>query len=326
MEIGTPSAYPQFQRSGGWRDLSDRGLLRISGPDRIAFLHAVLSNDIQSLPPDSGIHSALLTATGKIVSDFFVYRLDDYLLIDVDPSTKADLRQVLEGYIIMEEVAIDEMEAGVVHLALEGASVPRLMDTLVPGGAPEAPATLKGISFGGFPGWVIRRNELTDCGCELIVFGTSETKRQIAEAAEQTGMTEVTEELYEVLRLERGLPRIGIDYSSRNNPVEIQLKTAYSLKKGCYPGQEVVSKATYVGGVARLLVRWRTESGNRLSPGDLLFDGHRNPVGQITSSGLSPRLDQWIGFGLVKRGSAEPGTRLYSGCEPADGKSVEVVG
>ena len=69
-------------RSGlGWRDLSENSKLEVHGPDRIEFLHAVLSNDVQSLPDFSGRRGALLTATGKIVADFDYYRLPDFLLI-----------------------------------------------------------------------------------------------------------------------------------------------------------------------------------------------------------------------------------------------------
>ncbi len=117
-------------------------------------------------------------------------------------------------------------------------------------------------------------------------------------------------EAAESLRLERGIPRFGVDFTERNNPVEAGLQYAISFTKGCYVGQEVVSKATYVGGVSRRLVRLRIAEESAAPAGTDIIDDGGKKVGVVTSSAYSPEFRSAIAFGYVKSRFACPGIQV----------------
>jgi len=121
---------------------------------------------------------------------------------------------------------------------------------------------------------------------------------------------EIGREAAEALRLERGIPQFGVDFTPRNNPIEAGLQHAISFTKGCYVGQEVVSKATYVGGVNRRLVRLRVADESPVPAGAEIVDAGGKKVGAVTSSAYSPESRSAIAFGYVKRTFANAGTRL----------------
>jgi folate-binding protein YgfZ len=94
-----------------------------------------------------------------------------------------------------------------------------------------------------------------------------------------------------------------------NYPMEAGLNNAISFSKGCYVGQEVVAKATYVGGVSRLLMGLRINEDLIPAVGSEILDGEGNKIGVVTSAGFSPKWGQVIALGYVKRPFATAGVR-----------------
>jgi folate-binding protein YgfZ len=112
----------------------------------------------------------------------------------------------------------------------------------------------------------------------------------------------------EVMRVERGTPRFGLDMDERTIPLEANLQRAIHYQKGCYIGQEVIARATFRGHVNRHLVGLRFGAGSTPAPRTELFTGDRR-VGWVTSVVQSPRLGL-IGLGYAHRDAARPGTEL----------------
>lgn len=303
--------YRAAQSGVAWRDLSERAKLRAGGPDRVDFLHAVLSNEVRALPDFAGRYGALLTATGKIVADFDYYRFPEFFLIDVARELSERLRATLEGYIIMDDVILEDLSARFRHFAFEGETAPELLLELLGGPLPETPRRIVPILWEGAEIWLLRKDQLSDSGFEVIVPSdqASGFRERMKEKGRACGLVEIGVEAFDILRLERGIPLNGVDFSDRNNPIEIGLSDAYSLTKGCYPGQEVMAKATNIGGVARLLVRMRLAGRSVPEAGAKVYSQDGREIGRITSSGFSPRLDQTVALALVKRAKASVGMK-----------------
>ncbi|GAB4114891.1 MAG: glycine cleavage system aminomethyltransferase GcvT [Acidobacteriota bacterium] len=311
MTSAEAAQYQLLDHGAVWRDLCSRGKLRVSGPDSIAFLHALASNDIRGLAEFQGRHAALLSATGKIQADFLCYRFPRFLLIDVAAERVAGLLEKLTGYIIMDEVEVEDVSRRVAHFAVEGPQSGRLVREILgiePPGVPlmVAPAGEPPPDGPLAEPVVVRRDLLSDSGFEILA--PEEHAVGIRRALQVLG-PELSPEVVRVRLIERGVPEFGREFTERNNPVEVGLDSAYSLEKGCYPGQEVVSKAVFVGGVARKLCRLRLE-GSRVPPPEASVQSGGQEVGWVVSAAFSPKSGAPLAFAYLRRALAEAGQRV----------------
>src|SRR5258705_10289 len=121
--------------------------------------------------------------------------------------------------------------------------------------------------------------------------------------------TPVTDYKIEELRIENRIPRWGTELSEDVIPNEAGLdERAVSYTKGCYLGQEIISRIKSLGHVNRHLRGIRLTSGSDLQPGDKLAPEDGKPIGTVTSACKSDRLGGWIGIAYLRRGFDQPGT------------------
>lgn len=301
--------YAAVHETVGWRDLSGRGKVRITGPDRVTFLHAMISNEVEGLMEGEGRYGTLLTATGKILADFYYYRLADFLLIDIAPELLCGFLENLRKYIIMDDVELEDISEQLGHFAIEGPKSTELMQKILGEDAPPDPDRFLSVDWEGEALWWIRKDELVEPGFEIVLPSRTQSRfvETVAAAGSTFGFVKVEAEAFEVLRLERGIPVNGIDFSDRNNPVEVRLSDAYSLTKGCYTGQEVVSKATRVGSVPKALSRLILEGQDVPERGASVTDQEGREIGRITSAVFSPILGCPIALAYLKKGFWVPG-------------------
>ncbi len=109
MESQTLEEYQAVRDAVGFLDLSDRGKIEVTGPDRVTFLHSMISNDVKELSEWGGRYGTFLTARGRIVSDFFYYKFPEQITLDITTDLLAKTVQTLEKYIVMDEV---DLKAG----------------------------------------------------------------------------------------------------------------------------------------------------------------------------------------------------------------------
>src|SRR5437868_5684172 len=89
--------------------LDGRGILAVSGPDRLIFLQGLVSNDVEKIAPDRAVYAALLTAQGKYLHDFIMAAAGDAIWLDAEAARLADLKRRLSMYRLRAKVAIDEL-------------------------------------------------------------------------------------------------------------------------------------------------------------------------------------------------------------------------
>ena len=133
-----------------------------------------------------------------------------------------------------------------------------------------------------------------------------------------SGATEADPEALEILRIEAGRPRLGLDLDETVLPAEARLERAISTEKGCYTGQEVVARLATQGRPSHLLVGLETEGTAEL-PAEAAVSSEDRRVGEVTSACLSPAVGS-IGLAFVRRGFDPAGTELS-----VDGRRVRVV-
>jgi len=275
-------------------DLSDRAKFTVTGKDRVRFLNGQLTNDILSLRPGAAICACALTAKGKLCADLFVAATEESLSLDAEAVLRESLAARLEKYIIADDVTLEDVTDafGLFHLVgLESADAGGL-----------APASLGLAEEIGTA--LIASNRFGVPGIDLWF-----PAKQAAQVQETLQQSPIDFEAAENLRIEQGIPRWGNELSEEVIPNEAGLdKRAINYTKGCYLGQEVISRIKSVGHVNRHLCGLMPAAGVALEIGDKLFpdEESKKEIGFITSVGRA------ISLGYVRRGFDGPGSRLQA--------------
>lgn len=132
--------------------------------------------------------------------------------------------------------------------------------------------------------------------------------------AEYRPLTEIDLDTFEVIRIERGVPRFLADMNEDTIPLEAGIEDrAISFTKGCYVGQEVIVRVTHRGGgrVARKLVRWHADDSAPVVPmPDSPISTFDKQIGRVTSAAFSPAIGKVVGLGYVHRDFVDPGTEI----------------
>jgi folate-binding protein YgfZ len=136
----------------------------------------------------------------------------------------------------------------------------------------------------------------------------------LLDAGRGLGLEQADAAALEVLRVEQGVPRQGRELTQEVLPAEARMEGAVSETKGCYTGQEVVTRMRSRGRVSHLLVGLRF-AGALPAAGSALLAGERG-VGSVTSAVVSPRLGA-IGLGFVRQGESGQGNLLRAGSAEA---------
>lgn len=298
------------RNSVGVFDFAFRVKIAVDGPDRAAFLHNMLSNDIKSLTPGRGTYATLLDIKGHIVADLRVHAAEDSLLIDTDADLGGKIVSTLERYIVMDDVRLEPLALAtasvqgprsreVVEKALgTAAPVGEEFAHFVAGTAPDAVRVVRAISTGeeGYEIWAEPR-------CLIALW--EELRRE----AEARGGLACGSEALESLRIEAGIARYGADFGEDTLPLEAGLLNALSFTKGCYIGQEVVERARSRGHVNWKLIGLAIESATAPPPGEKLL-AEAKECGEVTSSCVSPTLGRTIALAFVRREVSQPGAQL----------------
>jgi folate-binding protein YgfZ len=300
--------YKAVTEAVGLLDLSDRGKIRVNGPDRVTFLHSMISNDVEGIADWTGLYATFLTARGKIVSDFYYYKLPEYLIIDIRSDLLIKTIETLEKYIVMDEVDLEDVSATMRHFSVQGPRSPDLLREVFGHAGPSTQYLVQQEDWQGRELWLIGRKELSKAGFDIVL--PSEIGDSVREAVLQKGrafgLREVGPQAHDVLRVEARIPWYGVDMDENRYPMEAQLHEAISLSKGCYIGQEVVAKATHIGGVANLLMGLKF-GDSVVPPKDSPVKADGKQIGIVTSAVFSLRLGCPVALAYLKRAFARPG-------------------
>jgi folate-binding protein YgfZ len=133
----------------------------------------------------------------------------------------------------------------------------------------------------------------------------------VAIPAKEAGLQKISEAVLEVIRVEAGLPKMGVDMSQDNLVAEVGLdERATSFNKGCYLGQETTARVHSQGHVNKKLTQFKMEGIQNLPLPLEIFHGEKS-VGQLTSVVHSPKWKQTLGLGIVHRQAFEGEGKLF---------------
>ncbi|MEW5977213.1 MAG: aminomethyltransferase family protein [Acidobacteriota bacterium] len=304
--------YRALQEDAGLIDLPASGLIELTGPDRVRFLHGMVSNDIKSLPPGAGCYAAMLTPQGRLLADMRIYCLPDSLLISADWGLCQKLPPLLKKYIIADRVTLNDTSDTFAVISVQGPKAAKLLEKAAAFSAlPTLPFSHGAHSIRDVSVRICSVRRTTSGGFDLILQGDKldEVWNHLVDSGRELGVRPAGLSALQIQRVEAGIPWYGIDMDETSLAVEAGLQEALSFDKGCYIGQEIVARATHRGHVNWKLKGLLLSGGTVASQGDKLFWEDKE-AGWVTSSVFSPRLNRSVAMGYVRREHEEMGTRL----------------
>jgi len=300
----------------GISDLSSRGKIRVTGEDRVTWLQSIISNDILPLHSGQGLYSTFMTHKGKILAYFRVLMLEESIFVEdvgeVNDTTYQQFRKfLLFGTKAKMENCLDRW--GILLIA--GPHASELIEkTFGIDKFDINPLEFKSIETQGHQILMARTEETGELDIELYVpvEGLVSVWDQLWSVGKPLGLQPIGRLALNSLRIEAGIPKLGPDLNEVIVPPEANLEgKAFSLTKGCYPGQEVVARMDTYGAIKRRLVGLVLEKGPGPLPehGAKIFSGDRE-VGWVSSSAFSPVLNKPLAFGFSLRDFSKPDTEL----------------
>jgi tRNA-modifying protein YgfZ len=302
MPVSTQLTPPDriVRESCGLIDRSERGKLAFTGEQAKTFLQGQVTNDVEALTPGTGCYAALLSPKGKMLGDLRILDTGTELQLDTERSALQEIFNVLHRARVGYDAELHKRTLQQGLLSLVGPDARRVAGAEA---LPEQEHANAALELDGIPARAI----VTDLGIDLVC--DAEQTTALIAALTARGAEPVPEDAAEVLRVEHGRPRYGVDLDDTTIPQEAGLnERAVSFSKGCYVGQETVARLFYKGKPNRHLRGLRLSapvaSGTELTAGGRV-------VGRLGSVVVSPEHGP-IGLALVRR-EVEPGTAVSAG-------------
>jgi aminomethyltransferase len=302
MNADSLNIYNQVVSRCGIADMSDHARLWATGRDRIDLIHRMSTNDLRNMALNEGRATVLTTAVARMVDRIIVINLGERALILGSAGMAATIRRWLTGYVFFnDDVKFTDATEELGQFLLFGPKAEAVAEKLVPGAS-----ELKQYHVLEHDGLIIGRSDSAG-GESFFAVAGREAIKGWWDAAVTAGAVVADRDVYEVVRVESGLPVYGHEIGEEFIPLEAGLWDDISFSKGCYIGQEIIARMESRGKLAKTLVGVRSASS--LVEG--AFDG-----GTLTSVAQSPRWG-WIGLAFVKPARAEVGAEFEIGAAKA---------
>jgi len=304
---GITAEHKAVREGAGLFDVSHMGEFIIRGPDAIAFVNFVTTNDVSTLAVGQAHYSTILNERGTIVDDCLVYRFEDHLMMVVNASNKAKDLAHISQYRMPFECTIQDVSDRIALIALQG---PRAQDVL----ARHTRVDLDAIEYyhfvvgtvAGVDDVVVSRTGYTgEDGFELYL-DASHAARVWRALLADGDVTPAGLGARDTLRLEMGMALYGNDIDDTTTPYEAGLGWLVKLRKGDFVGKAAL-ESQKAAGVPRKLVGFTCQ--------DRAFPRHGYPVyhadaqsGEVRSGTMSPSLGIPIGTAYLPFDAAKEGT------------------
>lgn len=293
----------------GLIDLSSRARIEVSGAEAVQFLNGLVTNDMKTLADGAWMLAAFPTPQGRLISSTRVLRRNDSFLFDTEAVSRASLFKTLERFTLAGDFRVADRTEDLAHLSIQGASGTEVISQAL---GHEAASVERGRVM--TTRWkdatlsIIRATHTAEDGFDLFVDAAQAAP--LWDTLVNAGARPVGFDALEILRIEAGLPRYGVDMDETNIVTEAGLDDAVSYTKGCYTGQEIIARIHWRGHVAKKLAGLLFNEEAEVEREAKIMTADGKEIGRITSKTFSPRLKRTIALGYVKYDYLAPGTQV----------------
>jgi len=234
---------------------------------------------------------------------------EDGFLIDTEESTREAVMKLIERFTMAGDFKVLELADETAEMSIQGQAARGVIEKVF-GTQAAALERQKFLSLdvAGAAVALIRATHTAEDGFDVFV--NRGDSARIRNALTLAGARSVSEDTFETLRIEAGVPCYGIDMDETNVVTETNLDDAVSFTKGCYIGQEIIVRIKHRGHVAKKLTGIVLSDANPVPRNARISSADGKEIGRITSSTFSPKLNRAIGIGYVKHDYLAQGTAL----------------
>ena len=304
-------------------------ILSISGSDAARYLHGRITQDVRGLAVSNLARSLLLTPQGLILGYFYLARLpqgtlsastdatEQFLLVGDNTTTESSSNfiRALMQFKVADRVDIRPLHDTQALLTIQGPRSAEILERVFTTPRPSSPAAVSErkwnehtVTVLSMPRWRSIGSELAS-GFDLLISRQAAT--ELMQAIEVAGATRGNQKIFELLRIEAGIPNYTSDLSDSVLAPEIDLLTVAAFDKGCYVGQEVVEMATARGRPNRRLVVGEISQPNPMigsdseridfrSGDDVVSLDTNQKVGKLHSVAAQPWQSKVIAIAIIK--------------------------
>ncbi|NVO85539.1 glycine cleavage system aminomethyltransferase GcvT [Hymenobacter terrestris] len=301
------------RRAVGMFDVSHMGEFRVRGPQALALIQRVTSNDASKLVPGKAQYSCLPNQTGGVVDDLLVYMLaeEDYLLVVNASNIEKDwnwIKQFNTDGADMQNVS-EEMSL----LAVQGPKAAAALQSLTDADLSAIPyySFVQG-TFAGAPNVIISATGYTGAGGFELYVPNEHAKQvwdAVMEAGQPYGLKPIGLGARDTLRLEMGYCLYGNDITDETSPLEAGLGWITKFTKDFTNSENL--KAEKAAGMERKLVGFLMDGAGIPRSHYPLVNEAGEVIGEVTSGTQSPSLSKGVGLGYVQTALATPGTSIF---------------
>ncbi|MFN2578801.1 MAG: folate-binding protein YgfZ [Pyrinomonadaceae bacterium] len=290
-------------------DLSSRGRIIVSGSEAVPFLNGLITNDMKTLAANSWMPAAFANVQGRLLAVVRVLNLNDHFLIDTETATRSKVFDLLSRFTLAGDFRVADATGEIASFSLQGRAAADIVSDVfgdVAGNLERA--KVLSTPFRESMVTILQATHTGEAGFDLLlnVDKATELQRALIDA----GGIIVGEDVSEILRIEAGISRYGVDMDETTVLNETNLDDAVSFTKGCYIGQEIVVRILHRGHVAKKLTGIVLDEQAELPSGTKILSDGDQEIGRVTSSTASPRLQRTIALAYIKYDYLTPGTRI----------------
>ncbi len=306
MNAGDLEKYNFISDGGAGFIEKPRGLIEVSGREAVQFLNGMITNDVAKLEDGARMIAAFPNAQGRLLAVVRVARRGDKFLFETEAATHEKVFQNLFRFTFAGDFFVEDLSE-----------------------------KYRCYSISDF-GFRISDFEVLEFANRFgkDVFVPVEAAEDFSNELKKRSAVEVSGELYEVLRIERGIPLYGVDMDETTIVPELGIDDLISYNKGCYIGQEIIARIYFRGHVAKqltgLVLSEPPATAGGLNDAELknaeLKSADDKNAGRITSTVFSPRLGKTIALAFVRYDYLAEGTELKAGDRTATVKNLPFVG
>lgn len=309
---GNAAAEYQVVRDGGAGlfDCSARGRIEVRGSEAVQFLNGLITNDVKALNENTWMRAAFPNVQGRLIGEARVLcPARETFLFDTESSSHERILKTLERFRLAGDFHVTDLTGEMAHFSLQGAIAANVVKEAL---GTEAAEVQGREVYSGL--WqhqslqIIRASMTAEDGFDLFVH--SSVAASLWAALLNAGAQPVGNEALEVLRIEAGIARYGLDVDETNVVLEAVADDAVSFTKGCYIGQEIIARIHWRGHVAKKLTGLIIDDDVAPARDDKIRSADGKEIGRLTSVTFSPRLQRQVALGYVKYDYLAPNTEV----------------
>ena len=271
------------------------------------FLNGLITNDVKNLAQNSWIPAVFPTVQGRLIGVVRVIRgRGPEFLIDTETASHEAVLKTISKFTLAGDFKVADLTTETALLTIQGQGAAEILQKVFDPEVSDLPQNgVVETTWQNVPVTIIRASHTGEDGFDFVIDLSHAAELQ--KALESAGAQPIGEDTLEILRVETGIARFGVDMDETNVVPETNLDDAVSYTKGCYVGQEIIVRIKHRGHPAKKLTGLRFETDQQIEPGAIIRSKENQEIGHVTSAVISPRLGS-IGLGYVRYGHLAEGT------------------